>query len=156
MSDTTAVPTQDPADSKPPAETPPNPSKTAPHLLLVDDNAINLKVLAASVKKGGCTYDTAADGREALEVFKSSPAAYDLVFMDLSMPVLDGIEATREIRALEAEGTGGRKRTQIIALTALDDDKHRQRAFEAGVDDFITKPAKMAMVRELARKAWDG
>lgn len=155
-SDTTAVPTQDPADSKPPAETPPNPSKTAPHLLLVDDNAINLKVLAASVKKGGCTYDTAADGREALEVFKSSPAAYDLVFMDLSMPVLDGIEATREIRALEAEGTGGRKRTQIIALTALDDEKHRQRAFEAGVDDFITKPAKMAMVRELARKAWDG
>jgi CheY-like chemotaxis protein len=142
---------------KPPEKASPSTQKTAAHLLLVDDNSVNLKVLAASLKKGGCTYDQAADGREAVDAFKSSPVAYDLVFMDLSMPVLDGIEATREIRAFEEESGGGlRKRTQIIALTALDDDKHRQRAFEAGVDDFITKPAKMSRVRELARQAWEG
>ena len=125
-------------------------------VLVVDDDPVTAEILTDNLQQFGYEVTTAADGREALEVFKSSPAAYDLVFMDLSMPVLDVIEATREIRALEAEGTGGRKRTQIIALTALDDEKHRQRAFEAAVDDFITKPAKMAMVRELARKAWDG
>jgi CheY-like chemotaxis protein len=145
--------TQEP---KPPEKASPRTQKTAAHLLLVDDNSVNLKVLAASLKKGGCTYYQAADGREAVDAFKANPLAYDLVFMDLSMPVLDGIEATREIRAFEEERGGGLgKRTQIIALTALD-DKHRQRAFEAGVDDFITKPAKMTRVRELARQAWDG
>jgi CheY-like chemotaxis protein len=149
------------SDSQPPEEASPSTHKTAPHLLLVDDNAVNLRVLVASAKKGGCTYDQAADGRQAVDAFKSSPVAYDLVLMDLSMPVLDGIEATREIRGLEEErksggGGGLRKRTRIIALTALDDDRHRQRAFEAGVDDFITKPVKMARVRELARLAWAG
>jgi len=153
--DTTAH-TQESNPKPVPEKASPSTQKIAPHLLLVDDNAVNLKVLAASVKKGGCTYDQAIDGRQAVDAFKSSPSAYDLVFMDLSMPGLDGIAATREIRELERESAGGvRKRTQIIALTALNDDKHRQRAFEAGVDDFITKPVKMARVRELARLAWD-
>jgi CheY-like chemotaxis protein/anti-sigma regulatory factor (Ser/Thr protein kinase) len=152
--DTTASPRN---QSPPAAENPLSTPKSGPHLLLVDDNAVNLKVLAASVKRGGCTYDQAADGRQAVEAYKSNASAYDLVFMDLSMPVLDGIEATRQIRALEEEsGAGLEKRTRIIALTALGDDRHRQRAFEAGVDDFITKPVKMARARELARLAWDG
>ena len=142
--------------SKTPEEAAPRNNKTAPHLLLVDDNAVNLKVLAASAKKGGCTYDQAVDGRQAVEAFKSSSSPYDLVFMDLSMPVLDGIGATRAIRKHEEENGGAGKRTQIVALTALDDDKHRQKAFEAGVDDFITKPVKMARARELARKTWGG
>jgi len=157
--DTTAHPQE--TTHNPPEKTtyepPPSTSTPTPHLLLVDDNAVNLKVLAASVKKGGCTYDQATDGQQALEAFKSSPSPYDIIFMDLSMPVLDGIEATREIRRHEEQSAvdGGRKRTRIIALTALDEDKHRQRAFEAGVDDFVTKPVKMARVRELARMAWD-
>lgn len=153
--DSTARPQE--SNHKTPDEVPPRKSdKTAPHLLLVDDNAVNLKVLAASVKKEGCTYDQATDGRQAVHVFKSSPSPYDLIFMDLSMPVMDGIEATREIRKFEEESTASRKRTQIIALTASDHDKYRQRAFEAGVDDFVIKPVRMARVRDLARRAWEG
>ena len=65
------------------------------------------------------------------------------------------IEATRAIREFENAYSRARKQAQITALTALDDEKHRQRAFEASVDDFITKPVKMARIRHLVKQAWD-
>lgn len=65
------------------------------------------------------------------------------------------IEATRAIREFENAHSRARKRAQITALTALDDEKHRQRVFEAGVDDFVTKPVKMARIRHLIKQAWD-
>jgi signal transduction histidine kinase/CheY-like chemotaxis protein len=126
--------------------------KVAAHLLLVDDNAVNLKVLAASVKKGGCTFDQAMNGKEALEIFKLSTSTYDLIFMDLSMPVMNGIEATRKIREYE-RGTGNGKRTRIIALTALGNEEHRQLAFASGVDEFMTKPVKMKEIQKLVEQA---
>lgn len=178
----------------------PPPAKP-PHILLVDDNAVNLAVLSTMAKKSRYTFDTATDGRQAVRIFEkrfreregrgSSWPVYDLIFMDLSMPVLDGVEAIREIRGIErgestdeggdasasepegsgangdgvdgsgdgVDGGGGggdgndsdkdKKRTRIIALTALDDEVHRQRAFEAGVDGYVTKPVKMARAREL-------
>jgi CheY-like chemotaxis protein len=126
--------------------------KVAAHLLLVDDNAVNLKVLAASVKKGGCTFDQAMNGKEALEIFRLATSNYDLVFMDLSMPVMNGIEATRKIREYE-RGTGNGKHTRIIALTALGNEEHRQLAFASGVDEFMTKPVKMKEIRKLAEQA---
>jgi CheY-like chemotaxis protein len=72
--------------------------------------------------------------------------------MDLSMPVMNGIEATRKIREYE-RGTGNGKRTRIIALTALGNEEHRQLAFASGVDEFMTKPVKMKEIQKLVEQA---
>ncbi|KAK5109264.1 hypothetical protein LTR62_007138 [Meristemomyces frigidus] len=117
------------------------------HLLLVDDNNLNLRVLSMCVKQIGCTYEQAEDGEQAVSAYRHTLEPYDLIFMDLSMPRMDGCTATREIRAYES--ACGLPRTTIIALTALGAEEARQEAFASGVDVFITKPVKMSEVRSL-------
>lgn len=135
----------------PPRTMVPSDSKRRPlHLLLVDDNAINLKFLGACVQKCGCTCAIATNGEEAVEVYKSSVDRFDLIFMDISMPVMDGCTASRQIRAHET--TAGWSRTQIIALTALGAEDVRQEASSSGMDDFMVKPVPMKTVRELLKK----
>ncbi|KAK5710229.1 hypothetical protein LTR17_019064 [Elasticomyces elasticus] len=144
----TTFPPSQPAIDDPPAE--------ARRLLLVDDNDINLKLLVTCARKEKCDYQSASNGLEALEIFKAaalarSPAqpAFDLVIMDLSMPIMDGCAATREIRAFES--SSGAPRARIMALTALGSETARERAWASGIDTFVTKPLSVKQMREICR-----
>ncbi|KAL2194709.1 hypothetical protein P885DRAFT_42249 [Corynascus similis CBS 632.67] len=121
------------------------------HLLLVDDNPINLKLLTQLARKLKHTYATANNGLEAVQLYKKSLEGqepyFSLVFMDISMPVMNGFEATREIRQLEI--AAGVPRTKIVALTGLRSDVNGDEATASGLDLFLTKPVKMSTVKEL-------
>ncbi|THY15226.1 hypothetical protein D6D01_07960 [Aureobasidium pullulans] len=120
------------------------------HALIVDDNAINLKILQSYLKKLGCTVATATNGLEAVEVYKATKTAFDIVFMDISMPIMDGFEASRKIREYETSSSEQVKQpTYIIALTGLGSDSSRQEAAISGIDQFHTKPVKLDHIRTL-------
>ena len=106
-------------------------------LLIAEDNPTNQKVAASMVKRLGYRADVVANGYEALDALKLLP--YDLVLMDVQMPELDGLEATRRYRALE-RGTG--HHLPIVAMTAHASVADRERCLEAGMDDFVTKPVR--------------
>jgi len=132
---------------------PPDSSTPAPrvlHLLLVDDNPINVKLLAATARKLKHTFETACHGLEAVEAYKKAlekKQPFDTVFMDISMPVMDGFEAIREIRQLENEMKASPCR--IAALTGLSSELSRKEALSSGSDLFLTKPVKMDTVKKL-------
>ncbi|HUH07721.1 MAG TPA: response regulator [Egibacteraceae bacterium] len=107
------------------------------HVLLVEDNAANQLVGAAIVRKLGYRVDVVANGQEALEVL--ALRGYDAVLMDLYMPVMDGYEATREIRQRE----GQLAHTPIIAMTAGALEEDHRRCLEAGMDEYVTKPVRL-------------
>ncbi|UJX41454.1 response regulator [Desulfovibrio sp. JY] len=117
------------------------PVSAPPRILLVDDNADNLILMRLFL---GCNYhvDEAANGREAVDRFAAM--AYDLIFMDLEMPVLDGHDATRAIRALELRQK--RPPTPILILTAHSLDEQRDRCRAAGCSDFLVKPVRKAAI----------
>ncbi len=109
-------------------------------VLLVDDNPINRKVGMKQLERLGFEVQTANNGQEAVAAVLREP--WDAVLMDCMMPVMDGFEATRQIRAdesVQASGAAAR-RTLIIALTANVSDKHRELCFESGMDEFLGKP----------------
>ena len=116
---------------------PPSPQDERRRLLVVEDNATNRAVISAMLKKLGFAFDTANNGLEAIELIEAGTPA-ELVLMDCQMPVMDGLEATRRIRAWEQQG--GKPRLPIIALTASAFEEDRDRALAAGMDDFLTKP----------------
>ncbi|KAK6541325.1 hypothetical protein TWF694_007144 [Orbilia ellipsospora] len=136
------------------APTPPDgPISKAPgprHVLLVDDNSINLKILITLVKRMGCTYLAACNGLEAVQLFKaqSSIRSFSYVFMDISMPVMDGFTATREIRAFEVD-MGIVNPVKIVALTGLGSSESEKEAFNSGMDMFLTKPVSLAKLKKL-------
>ncbi|KAM0279563.1 hypothetical protein ACHAQH_004518 [Verticillium albo-atrum] len=126
------------------------PRQTPRHLLLVDDNPINIKLLTTVMRKLNHTFATACDGLEAVQLYEKSLVEgprFDLVFMDISMPVMDGFEATREIRRLENKA--GVAKSKIIVLTGLSSDSDRKEAVASGSDMFLTKPVKLVKVREV-------
>lgn len=128
--------------------TPPTPPPEAdPVALLVDDNAVNLRILQMYCKKRNITYSTAVNGQEAVEKFKKSLEAEDrqinLVLMDLQMPVCDGIEATRQIRDLESTNELSLPPSRILMITGQDSAQDKARSFEAGADAFYVKPMGM-------------
>ncbi len=112
--------------------------------LLVDDNNINLKILSSYAKKIGRPYTMAKNGVEAVEAFCRNPGQYKCVFMDISMLIKDGFEATRRIRAYEREE--GLDPVAIFALSGLASSSVQQGALESGIDLFLTKPVKLQMV----------
>jgi CheY-like chemotaxis protein len=120
------------------------------HLLLVDDNPINMKLLTTVVRKLNHTFATASHGLEAVQLYSKSleqQRQFDMVFMDISMPVMDGFQATREIRQMELEA--GVQACKIVALTGLSSDASRNEAYACGSDLFFTKPVKLDKVRRL-------
>ncbi|RDW78899.1 hybrid sensor histidine kinase/response regulator [Aspergillus mulundensis] len=117
------------------------------HLLIVDDNAINLKILATFAAKIGCTYDTASDGLIALNKYRDTSRRYDLILMDISMPVMDGIVATKEIRQFEEEQ--GYPRSRIMAVTGVASTDMQQRAQAAGIDEYLVKPVSLVALKKV-------
>ncbi|KAF2855061.1 sensor histidine kinase-like protein/response regulator [Plenodomus tracheiphilus IPT5] len=126
----------------------------SPRVLLVDDNAINLKLLVVFAKRQALRYAEATNGLEALETYKSdalssTPARrpFDFVLMDLSMPVMDGLTSTRQIRQFEAKH--GLQKSHIVALTGLASAQDQRDAHEAGVDMYLVKPVKFADIKRI-------
>ncbi|KAG5760569.1 hypothetical protein H9Q72_011310 [Fusarium xylarioides] len=112
-----------------------------PQLLLVEDNPINLKMLTHFMRKLQKPYRTAVNGQEAVNAYKETPGQFKCVLMDISMPVMDGLEATRQIRAFERYG--GIAASKILDITGLGSESTREEATRSGVDVFITKPVKL-------------
>ncbi len=113
-------------------------------VLLVEDNPVNQKVAAKMLDKLGCSVDLAENGAVALERYDSG--RYALVLMDLSMPIMDGLEATRLIRLRETQ-TG--RRVPIVALTANAMEGDRERCIGAGMDEYLTKPVRAEGLAEV-------
>ena len=104
-------------------------------ILLVEDNGINQKIVLLSLNKQVSQIDVANNGKEALEMFGLKQ--YDLILMDIMMPVMDGIVATKKIREIESTGES---HVPIIAITANALAGDRENCLAAGVDDYIAKP----------------
>lgn len=120
-------------------------------ILVVDDNMVNCKVLAVALGQMGHAVDIASDGQEALE--KVLHMHYDLVFMDMQMPVMDGVTATEEILK---EKPKKEQRPVIVALTANASADDKKRCLEAGMDDFLTKPIKPEALKDCINKQMKG
>lgn len=103
--------------------------------LIVEDNILNQKVIGGLLKKYNINYDVAENGEVALNLFQQNK--YDLILMDCEMPVMDGFEATLQIRKLEKTKT---EKTIILAVTAHVLDEHKEKCFSVGMDGFIGKP----------------
>ncbi|MCW2278210.1 response regulator [Heliophilum fasciatum] len=115
-------------------------------ILLVEDNEINRKFFVKLLKMSGLHCDIAVNGMEAVKACAYND--YDIVFMDGQMPLLDGYEATKQIRAAEA----GKKHTVIIAMTADAMKGDQEKCLEAGMDDYLSKPVRMDQVLTMLRK----
>jgi two-component system sensor histidine kinase/response regulator len=112
------------------------------NVLLVEDNAVNQKVAVRFLERMGCEVRVADNGAEGVRAYREGK--FDIVLMDLQMPVMDGLTATREIRQLEA----GRRMTPIVALTANAMSGQLERCLEAGMNAFLTKPLDIARLYE--------
>jgi len=111
---------------------------TGCRILLAEDNVLNQEIVVTILEDAGCTVDVAADGAEAVEkVRRSGSDPYDLILMDIQMPVMNGIEATKAIRALDDEKLS---RLPIVAMTADAFEEDRQRVLSAGMDGHLGKP----------------
>ncbi len=109
-------------------------------ILLAEDNPVNQKLARLMLAKAGCEVDVASNGQEAFEKFIAAPERFHLIFMDIQMPIMDGIEATKAIRAR------GFSAIPIIAMTARAMTGDRELCLEAGMTDYITKPIRRETV----------
>lgn len=122
------------------------------NVLVAEDNAINRRVLAAQLEKLGCRCTMAADGGEALAILQGRPPLPDVVLMDCDMPNLDGWEATRQMRAWATAPSASPLQQSaamlpVIALTAATLPEERARCFEVGMNDYLSKPIKLASLQ---------
>ena len=118
------------------------------HILLVEDNELNREIAQEILREYGFRVDTAENGEVAVEkVSTAAPGSYDLVLMDVQMPVMDGYTATRKIRALDDPA---RAKLPILAMTANAFDEDRRNALESGMNGFLSKPIVIGdLVQEL-------
>lgn len=117
--------------------------------LVVEDNIVNQKLAVKMLEKLGCRVNVAANGKEAVEMLEMFPC--DVVFMDCQMPVLDGYQATAEIRSREK----GEAHIPIVAMTASAMYGDREKCLQSGMDDYISKPVKMEILRSVLER-WAG
>jgi CheY-like chemotaxis protein len=116
------------------------------HVLVAEDNVVNQMVMQRLLTKRQHKVTIASSGRAALQAVESQQ--FDLILMDVQMPELDGLEATREIRRREPTGT----RTPIVALTAHALTGDRERCLDAGMDGYMTKPVNPTELDEVLEK----
>lgn len=113
-------------------------------VLVVEDNELNLDIVQEVLKERGLIVTGAANGQIAVDLFGGSPpGTFDAILMDMHMPVLDGVSATRQIRAMERPDA---KTIPILALTANDFEEDIRRTREAGMNDHLTKPFDMEKI----------
>jgi CheY-like chemotaxis protein len=121
-------------------------AKHSLHILLAEDNPMNQKLAQYMLTKAGYQLELAANGREAVEKFTAQPEHYDLIFMDVHMPEMDGLEATRILR------NRGYSEIAIIAMTADAMKEDRDKCLEAGMSDYMAKPIKREDVFNMVTK----
>ncbi len=131
------------ASAKPMVAARPGAERQALRILVAEDNPVNQKVALRMFESLGYRADVAADGAQAIEAIEKS--GYDVVFMDMQMPVMDGLEATRQICQRWPSG----KRPKIIAMTANALLGDRERCLEAGMDDYLSKPIERSRLTEI-------
>jgi len=117
------------------------------HILLAEDNPINQKLARFMLTKAGYHLDIVNNGKEAVEAVTKNPGTYDIILMDVQMPVMDGIEATRLIKQKQKG-----KDIPIIAVTAEVMKGDKEKFLQAGMDDYISKPIKREVVFEMVKK----
>jgi CheY-like chemotaxis protein len=110
-------------------------------ILIAEDNEINLKLMGLMLKQLGFSFDVVKNGQEAVDSIKEQ--AFDLIFMDVQMPVKNGLEATEEIRKLPQ---GGQLIIIGLSANAFEDDQNK--AIKAGMDDYLTKPLRLAVLAD--------
>lgn len=116
-----------------------------PRVLVVEDSPINRELAVRALQRLGARVESVENGAEAVTAL--AVEHYDIVFMDLMMPVMNGLDATRAIRA--AENAAARSRTPIVALTAQAIMGDRQTCLDAGMDDYMTKPFTRAQIADM-------
>ena len=120
-----------------------------PRILVAEDNELNGEIILELLQNDGFEADIAVDGKQAFEMFRDSPTGtYGVILMDLLMPEMDGFETTKAIRALNRDDA---KTVRIFACTANSLSEERERAFECGMNDFISKPVN---IEELLKKLY--
>ena len=119
-------------------------------VLVVEDNALNLEIMQCLLEDAGAIVTVARDGAAAVEAVRSSPeGGFDAILMDIMMPVMDGLEASRQIRALPRPGAAN---VPIIAMTANAFEEDRKRSAEAGMNDHLTKPLRPRLLMDTLAK----
>ncbi len=142
--------------------------KRAVRILLAEDNPVNQKLAKIMLTKAGYRVEVADNGKKAIESFMAAPDAFDLIFMDIQMPEMDGLEATRRIRALEIDAQRSKLNASgalltaerrpptagipIVAMTAHAMKGDRGTCIAAGMNDYITKPIKRERVFKIVEK----
>ncbi len=119
-------------------------------ILLAEDNPVNQKLAKIMLTKAGYQVEVANNGKEAVEMYTANPEDFDLIFMDVQMPEMDGLEATRKIRNPQSKIRN--RDIPIVAMTAHAMKGDREMCLEAGMDDYITKPIKRGIVFEILQK----
>ena len=126
--------------------------KHSVRILLVEDNPVNQKLAEMILTKAGYLVEVTNNGREGFEKYTQSPDAFDLIFMDIQMPEMDGLEATKAIRKYEEQPVtrnsqpATRRHIPIVAITAHAMKGDKEMCLEAGMDDYMTKPIKREIV----------
>lgn len=125
--------------------------KASGRILLVEDNTLNAEIAQTLLTDYGLHVDVASDGNEALEFFRADTNKYDIIFMDVQMPVMDGYHATAAIRDLESKNSK-HSHTVIIGMSANAFKEDVDKALACGMDDYITKPIYIKKLQNLLRK----
>ena len=120
--------------------------KHSARILLAEDNPVNQRLATMVLTKAGYKVEIASNGREAVEKYTGDPQRFDLIFMDVQMPEMDGMKATKAIRA------GGHDTVPIVAMTAHAMKGDREKCLSAGMNDYIPKPVKRELVFEMLEK----
>ncbi len=120
--------------------------KQSIRILLVEDNLVNQKLTMFILTKAGYQVELAENGKKAVELYSAHPDSFDLILMDIQMPEMDGLSATRMLRSM------GFAQVPIIAMTANAMKKDQERCLEAGMNDYISKPVKREIIFKLIEK----